>query len=144
METPKASVIIPTYNRSDLILQTIESVLGQTYKNYEIIVIDDGSIDDTRDKLASLRDKGIVQYVYQENRGSSAARNKGISLATGAYLAFLDSDDLFETGKLIKQVKFFSDHPEVGLVHSGYIKFDDEQNNVGYRNPSWFSGWIYP
>jgi glycosyltransferase involved in cell wall biosynthesis len=140
----KISVIIPTYNRSSYVLDTIHSVVAQDYDNIEIIVIDDGSTDDTRDKLASLIDNEIIQYIYQKNRGRSAARNKGISLATGEYLTFLDSDDLFETGKSSRQVRFFSEHPEVGLVHGGYIKFDDEQNNLGYRNPSWFSGWIYP
>jgi glycosyltransferase involved in cell wall biosynthesis len=106
--------------------------------------VDDGSTDDTKEKLASLIYSGAIRYVYQENRGRSAARNKGISLATGGYLAFLDSDDLFEPDKLIKQVGFFSTHPEAGLVHGGYIKFDTLNSNLGYRNPSWFSGWIYP
>ena len=140
----KISVIIPTYNRSEYVLDAIQSVVDQKYEPVEIIVIDDGSTDDTREKLASLADAEVIRYIYQENQGRSAARNKGISLATGEYLAFLDSDDLFESDKLAKQVEFFARHPEVGLVHGGYVKFDTLDNDLGYRNASWFSGWIYP
>jgi glycosyltransferase involved in cell wall biosynthesis len=140
----KVSVVIPTYNRSDYILEAIQSVLEQDHASLEIIVVDDGSTDDTKEKMASLIDSGVIRYIYQENRGRSAARNMGISLATGDYLAFLDSDDLFEANKLVKQVEFLSGHPEVGLVHGGYIKFDARNHDLGYRDPSWFSGWIYP
>lgn len=140
----KVSVIIPTYNRSDYILEAIQSVIDQKYDSAEIIVVDDGSTDDTKEKLVSLIERGVIRYVHQENRGRSAARNRGVSLATGDYLAFLDSDDLFEPDKLLKQVEFFTRHPEVGLVHGGYIKFDERNNESGYRNPSWFSGYIYP
>ncbi len=140
----KVSVIIPTYNRSEYVLEAIHSVVDQNYEPIEIIVIDDGSTDNTKEKLASLAERGVIRYIYQENQGRSAARNKGISSATGDYLAFLDSDDLFEPDKLVKQLEFFSRHPEVGLVHGGYVKFDTLNNDLGYRNPFWFSGWIYP
>jgi glycosyltransferase involved in cell wall biosynthesis len=138
------SIVIPTYNRSDYILEAIQSVIEQDHTPLEIIVVDDGSTDDTKVKLASLIASGAIRYVYQENRGRSAARNRGISLATAEYLAFLDSDDLFEANKLGKQVEFLARHPEVGLVHGGYIKFDAQNQDLGYRDPSWFSGWIYP
>jgi len=144
MGKPKVSVIIPTYNRSIYVLDAIQSVLDQNYENIEIIVIDDGSTDGTKEKLASLVEKGIVHYIYQENQGRSAARNRGISLATGDYLAFLDSDDLLESGTLIKQVEFLARNPNIGLVHGGYSKFDELKNDLGYRDPSWFSGCIYP
>jgi glycosyltransferase involved in cell wall biosynthesis len=144
MESLKVSVIIPTYNRSEYILDAIQSAVDQKYESMEIIVVDDGSTDDTKDKLVSLIDRGVIRYVYQENEGRSAARNKGIALATGEYIAFLDSDDLFEPDKLVKQVEFFSMHPEVGLVHGGYGKFDNLNTDLGYRDPAWFSGWIYP
>ena len=144
MGKPKVSVIVPTYNRSIYILDALRSILDQNYENIEIVVIDDGSTDGTKERLASLVEKGIVHYIYQENQGRSAARNRGISLATGDYLAFLDSDDLLESGTLIKQVEFLVRNPEIGLVHGGYSKFDDFNKDIGYRNPSWFSGWIYP
>lgn len=140
----KVSVIIPTYNRSDYVFDAIQSVVYQKYEPIEILVIDDGSTDDTKEKLAPFIEKGAIRYIYQENQGRSEARNQGISLATGDYLAFLDSDDLFEPDKLAKQVEFFTQHPEVGLVHGGYVKFDALNNDLGYRDPSWFSGWIYP
>ncbi len=144
MGKSKVSVIIPTFNRSIYVLDAIRSVLDQSYENIEILVIDDGSTDGTKEELASLVEKGAIHYIYQENQGRSAARNRGISLATGNYLAFLDSDDLLESGTLIKQVEFLARNPEMGLVHGGYSKFDDSKKDLGYRNPSWFSGWIYP
>lgn len=140
----KVTVIIPTFNRSAFIPDAIKSVLDQNYENIEIIVVDDGSTDDTQDKLSSWIKLGVIRYEFQENRGRSAARNRGISLASGDYLAFLDSDDLFEHGKLKTQVDLFSRNPEIGLLHSGYCKFNEFNDNLGYRDPSWFSGWIYP
>lgn len=140
----KVSVVIPTYNRSSFVLDAIRSVTDQQYEPLEILVIDDGSTDDTKEKLAHLNAQDVIRYIYQHNQGRSAARNKGISLATGDFIAFLDSDDLFEPGKLAKQVEFFANHPQVGLVHGGYVKFDESGKDLGYRNTSWFSGWIYP
>lgn len=86
------SVIIPSYNRANIIIRAIESVLGQFYSNFEIIVVDDGSIDDTSTVVASLNDSRIV-YIFQQNKGVSAARNYGALQAKGSYLVFLDSDD---------------------------------------------------
>jgi glycosyltransferase involved in cell wall biosynthesis len=140
----KVSVIIPTYNRSNYVLDAIQSVIDQKYESVEILVIDDGSTDDTKEKLAPLHHSGVIRYIYQENQERSAARNRGILLATGEYLAFLDSDDLLEANAIAKQVQFLSTHPEVGLVHGGYIKFDSLNHDLGYRDPSWFSGWVYP
>lgn len=140
----KVSVIIPTYNRSDYVLDAIQSVIDQKYESVEILVIDDGSTDDTKEKLAPLHDSGMIRYIYQENQERSAARNRGILLASGEYLAFLDSDDLLEANAIGKQVQYLSTHPEVGLVHGGYIKFDVLNHDLGYRDPSWFSGWVYP
>lgn len=140
----KISIIIPTYNRADLVLDAIQSVLSQDYPDYEIVVVDDGSTDNTKEMLAPLAGSGAIQYIFQENQGRSAARNRGISVAKGFFLAFLDSDDLFEPGKLVKQVEFYSHNPGLGLVHGGYTKFDQLNNDLGYRDPSWFSGRVYP
>ncbi len=98
----KVSVIIPTYNRADYIVRAINSVLAQTYRNYEIIVVDDGSTDETRALLEPYAN--YVNYVYQDNAGPAAARNKGISLAKGEWLAFLDSDDTWLPNKLEVQL----------------------------------------
>lgn len=140
----KVTVIIPAYNRSEYLLEAIQSVIAQGYEFKEIIVVDDGSTDDTKEKLELLIASGKIRYHHQENSGRSAARNKGISLARGDYIAFLDSDDLLEPGTLERQVGYLMKNPHMGLVHGGYVKFDDRNNNLGYRNPSWFSGWIYP
>lgn len=138
------SVVVPTFNRACLVLEAIQSVLAQGYLDYEIIVVDDGSTDDTAIVLQPLSEQGVIRYIYQQNQGESAARNRGIVEASGRYIAFLDSDDLFEPDKLEIQVKYLKAHPEVGLVHSGFIKFDNDGNDLGYRDPSWFSGMIYP
>lgn len=140
----KVTVIIPTYNHSDYILEAIHSVLDQKYKNCEIIVVDDGSTDDTAGVLRPMVEQRLIRYIYQKNRGESAARNRGLVEASGRYIAFLDSDDLFELEKLEVQVRYLQDHPGVGLVHSGFTKFNNEGNDLGYRDPSWFTGVIYP
>jgi glycosyltransferase involved in cell wall biosynthesis len=88
---PMVSVVIPTFNRSSRVINAIESVLRQTYTNFEILVVDDGSTDDTREKLKPY--VGRTKYVHQENRGASAAQNKGVSLATGEWISILGDDD---------------------------------------------------
>ncbi len=94
----KVSVVIPTFNRANYIVRAVKSVLAQTYKNYEIIVVDDGSTDDTRQLLEPY--SHCVRYIYQDNAGPAAARNNGISRAEGEWLAFLDSDDIWLSQKL--------------------------------------------
>jgi len=141
---PSVSIVIPTYNRSAYILEALESILAQTYDDYEIIVIDDGSTDDTREVLGPMIENGTLLYVYQENRSPSAARNHGIHLAKGKYIAFLDSDDIFLPSKLEKQVLFLDKNPGIAFVHSWYSKFDDAGNHLGTRDTSRFSGWVYP
>jgi len=103
MAIPKVSVIIPTYNRAKFVTKAIDSVLAQTYKDYEIIVIDDGSTDNTQEVLQPYMDK--ITYKYQENAGVSAARNTGIRVASGQWIAFLDSDDIWLPDKLASQIR---------------------------------------
>lgn len=141
---PEVTILIPTYNRADLILESLDSVFAQSYRDFEIVVVDDGSTDNTAEVLSPLAEQGLLRYFHQENKGEAAARNKGLLEARGEYVAFLDSDDLFEPEKLAIQIAYLQSHPNVGLVHSGYIKFDNTGNNLGYRDPSWFSGNIYP
>lgn len=117
------SIIIPVYNRQKYIGEAIKSVLAQTYKNYEIIVVDDGSSDDVKNALKPYMSK--IKYVYQENRGLAAARNTGIKHSQGKYLAFLDDDDLFEPLKLETQVQILESNSELGFVYSGYYYFEN-------------------
>lgn len=103
---PQVSVIIPTYNRADCVTRSIDSALSQTYKDYEIIVVDDGSTDNTKQILQSYVDKGLIRYIYQDNAGCAAARNAGISDAKGEWIAFLDSDDVWLPDKLAEQMQY--------------------------------------
>lgn len=101
---PRVSVIIPTYNRADILDRAIDSVLGQTYDDLELIVVDDGSTDRTPELIAEYDDPRLTFIEHEENRGGSVARNTGIAHATGDYLAFLDSDDAWRPRKLELQV----------------------------------------
>lgn len=99
---PLVSVIIPTYNRADLVGRAVDSVLGQTYRDIEVVVVDDGSTDGTQQALAKYGDR--IRVIRQGNAGPAAARNRGVGLCRGGILAFLDSDDIWLPGKLKRQV----------------------------------------
>jgi glycosyltransferase involved in cell wall biosynthesis len=114
---PLVSIIIPTYNRERLVQDTIDNVFGQTFTDWELIIIDDGSTDNTQAVL-NKRYGDTIRYVYQENQGESAARNHGLGLASGKYLAFLDSDDLWSPIKLECQVAVLEAEHQVGLVYT--------------------------
>jgi len=113
------SVIIPTYNRGELLVRAIDSVLGQDYPDFELIVVDDGSDDGSQDLLNSYGDSLVC--LYQENRGASAARNSGIRAARYDLLAFLDSDDHFALNKLRQQAAVMANHPEYLVSHTDEI-----------------------
>ena len=100
MQTPLVSVIIPTFNRAEVVSRAVNSVLNQTFKDFECIVVDDGSTDETDSVLRGFADK--IKVIKTENRGVSAARNTGAKLAAGKYIAFLDSDDEWKPKKLQK------------------------------------------
>lgn len=119
----QASVIVSTYNRAHYICEAIDSVLAQNYQNIEIIVVDDGSTDETRAVLRGYGDK--IRYFYQENQGLPAARNFGIEKSSGKYLAFLDDDDIWFPEFLENQVAYLEAHPEVGMVHADLIILDE-------------------
>ncbi|MBA7689290.1 Undecaprenyl-phosphate 4-deoxy-4-formamido-L-arabinose transferase [subsurface metagenome] len=116
---PTVSVIIPTYNRAHLVSRAIESVLNQTYQDFEIIVVDDGSTDDTEEIVRSFKNERIRYIRHEKNKGAAAARNTGIKVAKGEYIAFQDSDDEWLPEKLEKQMKVFENVPqEVGVVYT--------------------------
>lgn len=122
--TPRVSIIIPAYNRADMILTALKSVLAQTYTDWEAIVVDDGSSDNTRDVVAGVKD-ARVRYIYQENKGLPGARNTGIRASSGEYVAFLDSDDAFLPEKLALQVPVLDANPDLCLVAGGFIEVDE-------------------
>jgi len=108
------SVIIPTYNCADFLPEALNSVLCQTWRDLEIVVVDDGSTDSTREVVEKYGDR--IRYFHKRNEGPSSARNMGIKEARGTYVAFLDSDDLWEPEKLRIQMDFMAEHPDVRLV----------------------------
>lgn len=131
--SPLVSVIIPSYNRENYIAETIESVLNQTYDNIELIVVDDGSTDKSRNIIDSYGDKiSILEHPGRINKGQSAALNLGISISQGEYIAFLDSDDLFAPDKIDKQVRFLEENSQYGLVY-GNGDAIDENGEILYR-----------
>lgn len=133
MMSPLVTVVLPTYDREALLPRALDSVIAQTYENWEIVVVDDGSTDGTAGVLESYRDRqaGLIgrlgdrlTVIRQENRGSSCARNAGIDAARGRFIAFLDSDDEFAPTKLERQVELFERRPELGFVYSDYAYVD--------------------
>jgi glycosyltransferase involved in cell wall biosynthesis len=122
--SPRVSVIIPTHNRSQLLRAAIDSVLAQTHPAIEIIVVDDGSTDDTASVIAQYA--GRVTCIEQANAGVSAARNTGFRASSGEYVNFLDDDDTFMPTKIERQVEVLDAKPEVGLAHCGYQHIDEE------------------
>jgi glycosyltransferase involved in cell wall biosynthesis len=125
-QTPLVSVIIPTYNRAHMIARSLESALAQTLRDYEIIVVDDGSTDSTRDFLRESYGDRIRYIGHPTNRGLSAARNTGIEHAQGTYIAVLDDDDLWLPEKLALQVDLMKANPNVVLAYCGTLKVDCE------------------
>ena len=121
---PRVSVVIPTYNRSRLLRETVESVLAQTYPNVETIVVIDGSTDDTAEMLAQYA--GQVTVIRQANQGVAAARNRGMRAASGEYVTFLDDDDLILPAKIARQVHALSSHPDAGVAHCRYYFADED------------------
>jgi glycosyltransferase involved in cell wall biosynthesis len=117
------SVIIPSYNCSQTICTTLESLFAQHYKNLEVIVVDDGSNDDTKEVLRPYQ--GKIHYIFQENRGIASARNAGINASKGKYIAFLDADDLCAKNRFSLQMQCFELFPEIGMVFSDFEMFSD-------------------
>ncbi|MCX8022731.1 MAG: glycosyltransferase [Syntrophorhabdaceae bacterium] len=131
---PKISVNIPCYNSSKFIRDTIESVLTQTYGDFEIIIIDDGSTDNTGDIIQGYNDRRI-RYYFQENKGLSKARNRGLSLSGGEFIAFIDHDDLWIGNKLEKQIALFESKKDINFIYTNYYKKIEEKKRMflGYR-----------
>lgn len=118
VKKPLVSVIIPTYNRAHLLKRAIDSALAQTYENLEVLVIDDASSDETEYVVGSYRDPRVRYFRHCTNRGGSAARNTGLQLARGHFVAFLDSDDEWMPEKVERHLEVFRKHPEYDVVYS--------------------------
>jgi len=124
---PKVSVVISTYNKPDLLTEAVNSVLNQTFTDFELIIVDDESIDNTREVIADFQKKSDkIRYVFQKNGGPSAGRNAGIRESRGEYIAFLDHDDLWVPEKLMKQVKFLDDNKNYAMVYADAYEFNGD------------------
>ncbi len=123
-DQPRVSVIIPTYRHAAYVGETIASVLAQTFRDFELIIVNDGSPDNTADVLRPLiRSNACIRYVEQSNGGQASARNHGLRLAQGEFLAYLDDDDLWPPDKLAWQVPLLECHPEAAFVYGAHIMF---------------------
>ena len=131
MAAPKVSVIIPNYNYSRYVGETIDSALAQTYDNIEIIVVDDGSTDDSRTVLDRYGD--YIRCIFQRNQGVAAARNNGVAASSGEFVAFLDADDEWLPQKVERQVAMHRSDKSLGLVHVGVDEIDADGNSLRHR-----------
>ena len=143
MEDKKVSVIIPFYNRADWLTEAVESVINQNYNNLEIIVVNDGSKEDVSKFIQKYQDKLI--YILKENGGPASARNVGIDKATGEYIAFLDSDDIWCKNKIEKQVELM-DRTKAIWSHTNYSLFIDNNQRKLYKkiDVSHYRGNVFP
>jgi glycosyltransferase involved in cell wall biosynthesis len=132
---PEVSIIIPTYNRASTVVESIYSVINQTFKDFELIVVDDGSTDETIKVVSQILDARINLISLKFNKGASAARNAGIAEAKGDFIAFLDSDDKWLPEKLEIQTNFLRNNPEFSSCSTGYFKFNPKKGFIA-SNPS--------
>ena len=140
---PKISIITPAYNADRTILETIESVQNQTFSDFELIIIDDGSKDRTLELVQNVKDERLKFFFYK-NSGVCAARNRGISHSTGEFIAFIDADDLWTPDKLELQLAALQQHPEAGVAYSWtYFMYEQEDSAVPGK-PVLFEGNVYP
>ncbi|MFV8356768.1 glycosyltransferase family 2 protein [Flavobacterium sp. XS1P32] len=129
MNNISISIIVPCYNQAQYLHEALQSVLDQTYTNWECIIVNDGSPDDTKQIAQKWVEKDLrFKYIYKENGGLSSARNAGLAVAVGEFIQFLDSDDLIEKSKLEYQLAFMLDHPTIDISVSGYRYFGKNQN----------------
>lgn len=138
----KVSVIIPAYNVMTYLAKTVESVLKQTLTDFEVIIVNDGSSDGIEKWVDTIADNR-VKLVSQKNQGAAAARNTGIAHAKGTYIAFIDSDDLWEPTKLKKQADFLDKNSDVGLIYAWIISIDANGNNRGKIYASNLEGYVW-
>ncbi len=145
MKTPLVSVIVPTYNRADMVKRAIQSILDQSFDNYEILIIDDASTDNTEETIKKMDNDKIVYVGLEKNVGQCRARNIGIRKAKGKYIGFLDSDDEWMPTKLEKQLRIFNqtDDPDLGAVYTGYLEIDEIKKKHAVKNGNFRKGKLY-
>lgn len=132
---PKVSVIITCYNEAVFVEKALKSVLNQTFQDFNVCVVDDGSEDNTREIIQPYVKKHGVKYIYQKNRGLPAARNTGIQNCKGQYIAFLDADDSWLIQKLEKQIKYAEKHPKAALIYSDFYRYNKKGGRFSQGYP---------
>jgi glycosyltransferase involved in cell wall biosynthesis len=137
---PLVSICIPTYNRKDYLSQTLSSVFAQTYKDYEVVIVDDGSTDGTGEMIKQSGHS--VRYYWQQNTGDAAARNKLIELAGGRYISFLDSDDLLVPDAIERMMAIVDAQAEDVIVYGPYIAIDRNGQTCKVKHRNLYSGYI--
>jgi glycosyltransferase involved in cell wall biosynthesis len=142
MENPLVSIVIATYNMARFLPLAVRSALDQSYGNIEVLVIDDGSQDNTGAVMAPFRSDHRVKYVTQQNRGQAAAKNCGVRKAQGKYIAFLDADDLWIPDKLEQQMPLFRGSPTVGVVYSRLAYIDEAGRDLRIADNELFRGHV--
>ncbi len=144
---PKVTVVIPTYNCAKYLASAIDSVLGQTFQDFELIIVNDGSVDNTDSVVKPYVGKypGKIRYLSQENKGLAATRNVAIDHSKGEYIALLDSDDCFLPNRLESGVEILSSRPDIALTHANIRYIDEEGKDMGIpeRDPRHLSGRIF-
>jgi len=136
----KVSICIPTYNRKDYLKETLESVFAQTYKNYEVVIVDDGSTDGTEQMLKDIDHP--IRYCWQKNSGDAAARNKMVKLAQGEFITFIDSDDLLMHDAVDRMMNVMEAEDEEVIVYSPYLRIDQNGHVYGRFKSRLYSGHI--
>lgn len=139
----RVSVVIPTYNRADFLPEAIDSALSQDV-GLEVILVDDGSVDNTPTVMQRYRDDSRVCYIIQQNQGQSVARNRGIAEAQGEFIAFLDSDNRWLPGKLKAELAIMDANPKVDVVYGDVISIDEQGRELHRYNLHRYSGRITP
>lgn len=141
MNKPRVSAIIPTYNRGWSIRDAVQSVLAQSYDDFELIVVDDGSTDNTKELLLKYENK--IKYIYQDNKGVSSARNSGIKESRGKYISLLDSDDIWRKKKLYEQIKLIDGNPGIRVCYTNEIWYKNGKHLNQKKKHRKYSGNIF-
>lgn len=140
---PLISIITPTFNRAGYLSMAIESVLAQTTDNFEMLIVDDGSEDNTREVVEAFQATDPrIRYFYQANQGQSIARNRGVQEAKGEFICFLDSDNAWYPHKLERSISEFEAHPDADVVYSDYMVIDEKGQELGPNRMKRYSGFI--
>jgi|SaaInl8_150m_RNA_FD_contig_111_5258_length_15109_multi_10_in_0_out_0_16 alpha-1,3-rhamnosyltransferase len=142
-DLPLVTVCIPVYNHEKYVEEAIKSILNQTYKNIELIVIDDGSKDNSLKVIQKLLEKNDFIFIHRENKGLSATLNEGIKLSKGKYFCGCASDDIYIHYKLEKQVIFMEENPKYGMCYGKIIEFDNNNYKIKREIINAKSGWIF-